>query len=332
MKNGDLVALIIISVLLVSAVTPVFADEIGAQANIPKPVIKTLHIVGKGIAVSQTDLSDFKIITIGIARVIARIGNESSELMVGLLFLDKDRYRLKNVEAGNGTFSADVYRNDTDVGSINANLIEREGKDVWIGELTIDDKTYNIYVFEPHRKMNKFEIRDKVSNYCRAHHEEANCSGKIDEYCENNPTDQRCIALLKNFCKNNLDDVRCRAEIKDYCNNNPEAEICQTAKLRLTERYCTKHPLDKYCLQLQKKRIVEYCIDHPNDKRCVAAQKGMEIMNRIRERLRTAEFCRNNPTDEKCVEFCENHPIACGMNKQPPLTTPGEVNESGEVV
>jgi hypothetical protein len=321
-------ALIVLMLLAV----PVLAEEIGSQSSEKTPVMKILGIVGKGIAISQTDSTDFKIIKIGIGKFGENDNetNDTKDITIGLLFLDKEKYKLKNITLGNGTFSAIVYLNDAEVGSVTANLVEKDGKDVWVGTLTISGKTYNIYLLEGNRKMTKAEIRDKVSNYCQAHHEEDNCRGKIADYCENNPTDQRCLSIIKNACKKGLEDVRCRAELKDYCLNNTTAEVCQTLNLKLTENYCKSHPLDDSCVKVQKKRIVEYCVDHPEETKCVVAQRVSQIAENVRERVRKAQSCIQDPQSDECEDFCADHPVACRMNGKPPLTTPGEVEEEGD--
>jgi hypothetical protein len=321
-------------ILLVAGmlVMPVIAEELGAQRRlVARPRIKTIGILGKGLAISQTDYKDFKIVKFGIARVITSLAGEESELSVGVLWVDDDRYKLKNIVIGNGSASGDIYLNDTKVGSFEVSSIMKGKIEVWVGTLTINEETRHVYVLEAPRPIKPREMGENLFDFCKEHPdrckkllkgigaaycektpEDVSCREKIKNWCQDHPKDERCLALFRNYCKFHLDDTRCREEFKEYCEEHPDEEKCKFFELKITEKYCEKHPRDKRCLKIARKRLIEYCTDHPTDPACIGLKTAKEFF----ERAQLARFCMANPNLEKCKDFCENHPIACS---RPPV-------------
>lgn len=310
------IAILVISILSISVIAQEFT----------RPKIKTIGILGRGIAISPSDPKVFKLLKLGIARVIVTAGGEQTELAVGILYLDNETYKLKNVTIGNGTASGNVYLNDTQVGSFEVTSVMKGNLEVWVGTLTISGETWNIYVLEASRKFKPLELGEKVDElceeepdkckgsikgigpaYCEQTPDDPSCREKIRNWCEEHPTDQRCMALLRNYCKFHIEDARCREALREFCLNNTDNEKCKFFELELTEKFCEKHPLDKKCIELERKRIVEYCVSHPDDEKCLRLRNATEFI----QRARLAMFCKNNPTDERCEDFCEDHPIAC---------------------
>lgn len=326
-------SLILVVILVASIITTsVIAEELGSQVRPPK--IKTLGVLGKGLAILPTDYKVFKIIKIGVAKVVIPVAEE--ELTVGVLWLDNIKYKLKNIVIGNGTASGDIYLNDTKVGSFEVSSVIKDDTEIWVGTLTVNEETWNVYIIGVPRPMRNIEIGEYASDecgkdpekcknfmkgigpaYCEKTPEDPSCREKIKNWCEEHQNDERCLALLRNYCKKNMDDTRCREVFKEFCKNNPGEEKCRLFELVTTEAYCARHPLDSKCVQLEKKRITEYCLDHPTDQKCVAVRN----MNEFRERVRQARYCASNPTSEECTDFCEKHPIAC--------TTPPAANITG---
>lgn len=291
------------------------AQAVGVQTNAPRPVIKTLGVIGKGLAISQSDPMDFKLLKIAIGKVKVSLLGEETELMVGVLFLDKDRYKVKDIVLGNDTITANLYSNDTRVGSLEASSVTKGDTIVWAGTLNVNNENYNIYVLEVPRKPKPFEIADKVKDFCKENPKRCLATAKgvvrkaedVKNFCENNPDDERCRKLFRLYCQNNLQDSRCREALKDYCEEHEEEEICQNFELRITKDYCTNHPRDMKCAKLERKRVVEYCVDHPDDNKCVALKKAADLV----KRLDVITFCKNHPDSERCDVFCDNHPLAC---------------------
>ena len=214
--------------------------------------IKTLGVLGKGIAIDSSDASNFKLIKVGVAAVRIALLDEETEIRLGVLFLDDDRYTLKNVVIGNGTTSGDVYKNDTQVGSFNATLVIKGDNEIWYGTLSIGDKNYNVYILEGERKIKADESGEKIREHCADNPErcrdlargignrfcekveDESCREKIEEFCEENPTDQRCVSVFRTFCKDNINDMRCRKELSEICEENPTNEACTA--------FCEKYP------------------------------------------------------------------------------------------
>lgn len=65
------------------------------------------------------------------------------------------RYHLKNVVVGEGTVSAEVYKDKQSVGAVSLSLVQMAGgQEVWTGKLTISGKEWNVYLpFKAHRKL-----------------------------------------------------------------------------------------------------------------------------------------------------------------------------------
>lgn len=325
MKN-ILIVCSIISLLMFSSI--VIAQEL--------PKIKTIVHLGKGIAISTTDSKDFRLLKVGIATVTTRSAGEESELRVGVLVLDDVRYKLKDIQVGNGTISGSVYLNDTSVGSFEASSIMKGDLEVWVGTLSISGASYNVYILEAPRPIKPRELGEHISETCKGNPErckvaikgigpancektpeEPSCRERIKNFCENNPKDQRCVALFRVYCMKHLDDARCREAVKEVCKENKDDERCRMMMLKTSEIFCQKNPLDKRCVELEKNRIADYCINNPDDVKCAKVKTVKEFV----ERAKDARFCKQNPTAEKCQEFCELHPRAC--------RTPPSVNETG---
>lgn len=233
-----------ISVLLLVSLAA--AQEIGEQGPLPK--IHVLHMLGKGIAVSTTDPADFQVIKVSVATV--KMAGE--ELTTGILFLNGERYKLKDIQSDNGTVSSNVYSNDTQVGSFSASLAMKGPHRTWVGTLTVNENSYNIYVLEADRPAKPKEIGEKIENLCEKF--PAKCinatreiKGKLKDFCENNPGDQRCGALFREFCKNNLQDTRCVQALKEYCEDRPLSEPCLNFEYKATRKFCAEHPLNPQC-------------------------------------------------------------------------------------
>ncbi len=218
------------------------AMPLGIQATAPRVHVDTLALIGHGFAISESDPTDFSVIKIGVAKVDVELGQEKKSLVSGLIFVDGTKYRLRNTELSNGTFYADVYYNGTKTGTINATSLVKNKEIVWYGEVTLDEKTYRIYITESQRPFKPEEMGKKIGIYCREHPEAKECKGvrgNITQYCESHPKDTRCIAIQKRYCANHLNDERCRNMIINGRAN--ETEYNEVVS-RYSERYCQKHP------------------------------------------------------------------------------------------
>ena len=279
--------LIAVAAMLILAV-PVLAENLGSQSMF-KPQIKTFGILGKGIASLPSDPLNFKIVKLGVGTVKMTVVDQETELTVGILFLDDQRYTLKNIAIGNGSASADIYINDTQHGSLSLTSVIKGETEIWAGTLTVDGITYNTYVLGGYRPIKAAELKEKVSEYCSENSKDRNCGGKIEDFCESNPTDTRCLALFKAFClrKNNLDDSRCRQYMAEWCKDRNETEDCRAFAIERSGAYCSSHSGAAVCHAIEQKisnfttGVTNYCAEHSSTIGCKA-------------------FCKKFP--DKCTE------------------------------
>jgi hypothetical protein len=248
MKKLLTLAFALIAVLAIGA--SVMAQQVGAQ-NQARARIHTLGAFGNGLAVSQEDSMDFELIRIGIAAIKVETADEERTVKAGILHFADEKYTLKDVVIGNGTVSADIYLNDTQVGSISLDSYPKEDKELWAGTMTLNGKTYNVYLIQGKRIMKAEEKAEKAFEYCRNNPErckaamravgqivcdpvtDGDCRERIRNFCEQYPDDSRCKALRLAQCGLNLEDAQCRAEIRGVCSNNATENACQ----RLGEVY-----------------------------------------------------------------------------------------------
>ena len=272
----------------------------------PQVKIKSLFLVGKGFSVSPTDLFDFKLAKIGIASVEA---TSIKSLRIGILELDEDKYRIRNVTKEEGKVSGYLYSNKTKVGEFELTSVMKENTEVWVGTLSLSGSNYNLYIVQGVRKIKPVELKDKIAEYCKANRNDPNCRARMEEYCKNNPNDARCKEIFRRYCINNSEDMRCREYIINYCSENPEKRECRLLKLRLSARYCEKNPDSKYCLNLSKE-LVEYCLKNPEREKCrnfcsKYPDKCLKVVKSL------ADFCIENPNHTKCIDYCKKHKKAC---------------------
>ncbi len=242
----------IVLAIAVVAISAVFAQELGSQA-FPKPKIDRLAVVGKGLAVLSGDPNSFKLVKVGVAGVNVVLEGEQASLLVGVMDLDGERLRIRNITLTNSSVSGNLYRNDTLVGSFNIASVDKGDETVWYGSMTLDGQSYNLYILSVHRAPKPLELRDKVADYCREHPRDANCREKIHEFCENNPTDARCEALFRAFCLNNTNDERCRYEFKKFCKENPDSDECARFEFKTAKKFCETHGDDERCVKIKER-------------------------------------------------------------------------------
>jgi len=272
-----------------------------------QPIVKirSLFLVGKGVAVSPLDPLDFKLAEIGIAKVT---GNNIT-IKVGILKLDDEKYRIRNVTREEGKIFGYIYLNKTKIGEFELNAVIKKYTEVWAGTLNLNGKNYYLYILQGVRKIKPVELKEKIAEYCKVNKNDPNCRARISEFCKNNPSDSRCRAIFRNYCINNSEDMRCREYIIEYCKENPEKKICRLIALRRSAKFCEKHPNSRFCLEISKE-LVDYCLKHPNTERCRKfCAKYPDRCLRVVKSL--ADFCIDNPNHVKCIAYCKAHPKAC---------------------
>ena len=232
-----LMAAAIALALVVFAFAPVRADVVGGQ-NPVKATIRTMGALGNGLAISQSNPLDFQLLKIGVAGVSLAYSGSEETVKIGVLYFGEDKYRLKNATLGNGTASANVYDNETLVGSISLTSYPKGDTEIWAGTLTLNGTAYNAYVIQAKRDAKPVEKAENVKEYCTNNPEkckavmkavgqilcdpatDGNCRDKIKTFCEAHPDDSRCKKLDLAFCALNLNDSTCRQQIIQACQLN----------------------------------------------------------------------------------------------------------------
>lgn len=221
--------------------------------------IHRMGAFGNGLAISQSDPMDFELLKVGIAGVKVGLADETAEVRVGILYFGEEKYRMRNVEIGNGTASGDIYSNDTVVGTISLDSYVKGSTEIWAGTLSLDGDDYNAYVIQISRALKAVEKAVKAFDYCRNNPErcraamqavgniicdpvtDENCRNRIRSFCEGNPEDSRCKRLKYEYCKDNLDDAECRAEIMEACRANYNDVVCEKLG-NIYNRFAEKMP------------------------------------------------------------------------------------------
>ena len=219
------------------------APYTGAQEAVQKR-IWVRGAFGNGLAISQSDPMDFELIRIGTAGVKFISGDNESVVKVGVLYFGEDRYLLRDVVIGNASASANIYLNDTQVGSISLDSYLKGDREVWAGTLTLNGVTFNAYVIQAPRIRTALENAERVRDYCRNNPEkckavmkavgnilcdpvtDGNCRNRIRDFCNQTPEDSRCKALRFAYCRQHPEDADCRSELMGVCRNNSTEKAC----------------------------------------------------------------------------------------------------------
>lgn len=278
--------------------------------------IRTLAVIGRGIAVSPSDPMDFKMVKIGIGTVSSDVS--TTGITVGVMFLDETRYKIREITISEGEAKGNIYSypttsesSETMVGSFELQSVMKEEQEIWAGTLTINGDTYHLYVIGAARKVNSEELKEKVSDYCTSNPSDGNCRDKIAEYCMNNPNEKRCQALYLAHCmkNNNLEDARCRDFANRYCDAYPEKAECRVFAYRWSKKYCEDNSDSSLCVKINAE-TVEYCMKESNQERCREfceqyPDKCKQVVNNL------AEYCINNENNAQCRSYCAENPSAC---------------------
>lgn len=272
-----LAALIVISLVAV----PVAAQTTATGAN-TAPKIRAFIILGKGIAASPSDPMDFMIVKFGLARFLLPNGTEVAR---GILKLDEEKYRLREVTVEDGHASGKIYSNGTEVGSFDVSSVMKGNTEVWAGTMELNGNAYNLYVIEGSRPIKAGELKEKIIEYCRNNPDE-NCKGKIYNYCMNNPNDRRCRALFRAYClRGHMDDARCREEFVKWCNEHPDNKYCVPFVLKRARVYCEKHSDSVLCRKIAQ-RVVNYCRENPDNAGCAEVKRVIKERPKLFQRLK----------------------------------------------
>jgi hypothetical protein len=282
-------------------------EDVDISESTTRPAVTALGVLGKGIAVSPDDPMDFMLAKVGLGAVKVTIEGDSKRTAIGVLILDGEKYRLKDVSVVDGQATGDIYKDDESVGSLDVASVEKEDVEVWAGEMDLDGDTYHLYIIEGVRRIRAPELREKVADYCRNNPDDTNCRDKVEEFCENNPNDERCKAIFRKYCiaGNNMDDMRCREYVKDYCSENQNLSECVTLGVSRARAFCENNPESVLCRKIDD-RLVNFCQNNTDNEGCVRAKEVLknrtQVLNRIRQVVRK-EISELRPEDAANVRL-----------------------------
>jgi len=151
--------------------------------------VQAVFFTGTGIAVNPQDKLDFKYVNVIVGRVLvpsSSVSEDSSTspdlevkctnstgtgkcfvfVRAGLLYLDKDRYTLRNVDFDDESATATLYGNGTEVGSLSVIKVDKTGRAIWVGTVTVRNLNYYTYILGTNNSLliSSADLQDKVDN------------------------------------------------------------------------------------------------------------------------------------------------------------------------
>ena len=210
--------------------------------------ITRLYLVGNGIAINSQDPMDFVHAKASVGAVRVGTGDANFEAKrLGVLQLDGTVYHLKNIAVEEQEISADVFEKNgpEPIGSIYVTVYEKPGRDVWAGELEVNETLYNVYFIGLKRAFKPVEAAEKIADYCEENPDdnkctrvrercaagEENCKEKIVGFCKENPNNVGCRAVQNEYCMKNASDTRCREFLLGRCQEDPAIVYCIVKKV-----------------------------------------------------------------------------------------------------
>ncbi len=278
------------------------------------PTVTKYTVLGKGISSSPSDPMDFMIVKVGLGRVIT----SAQDIAVGVMKLDEEKYRLRDVEIETGHATGNVYDGETVVGSFDVSSVMKGDTEVWAGTLEIDGSEYNLYVIEGVRPIKAGELRAVLVDYCR-NNEDVNCEERIHEFCSNNPGNAKCQALFRAYCLkgDNMDDTRCRNAFRTWCQKNPTNKYCVPFELQRAKSYCEENPDATICQRIAT-AAANRCKDNPDNEGCAVAK---QIVTGSSNMLRNAQTLRNRFTNMKVNAAAVNASVQAAVQKGKAITS-----------
>ncbi|MCD6367834.1 MAG: hypothetical protein J7L45_01985, partial [Candidatus Aenigmarchaeota archaeon] len=117
---------IAMSIVLIAILMPMIVQ---AQTG---PKIRSLAILGKGIAASPDDPMDFMIAKFGIGEFSA--GNHT--FRTGVLILDDVKYKLRDINISDSRAIGNIYLNNSKIGSFDVSSVMKGDTEIWAGTLS----------------------------------------------------------------------------------------------------------------------------------------------------------------------------------------------------
>jgi hypothetical protein len=303
-----------LTLTVVATLLLAFSSLISAQEN---PEIEHLFVVGKGILIGAKDPMDIHSSKIIAAGLLLETGKRTK---YGLLFVDRGKYSLKNIEASPEQFYAEIYEDSVLVGSVLLSRISTGESEVWAGPVTLHDKNYNAYYLQFKREFKEEEVKDKLKEYCEENPADEQCA-EVDK-CYADPSAEECQSLTVKYCLENLQDVRCKEFLKERCEEDPTLEFCAVKSTVTGQKYVDLTVTEELSLPLEcveckktcktkckvlreegaSEEELKKCLDD-----CVEACKECTVMPKpVPPVINPIDFCKT------CSEVCtDDHKRKC---------------------
>ncbi len=217
--------------------------DVSVRAKIPfiRP-IKHIFLHGAGISINSSDANDVlhaKMIVSAVNvvdRECLRAEEERARVdciirkTIGLLSLDENNYRLREILVGEDSVSASIYLSEKDangtIGAISVKRIEKPSADIWAGTIVFTSGIqYNVYLLGVKREFSAAEAKESMGDYCKKHPRERAC--RHLNLCKNHPDNPNCNEIKEKLCTGNAGDIRCRSFLKKHCTEKPEGVFCK---------------------------------------------------------------------------------------------------------
>lgn len=208
-------------------------QSLGSQAQVS---LDLLVLTGKGVAVSATDRTDAHAVKVGVGRVFVATASGRVAAKAGVLFFDGSRYRLANVTVSNeSVVAADVQADGTSLGSLTATAKARGEQELWVGQLSLNGTSYDLYIVSAARGFRSDELRDLRERACAEGENASNCTPSKKAFCADNEDDDDCERVLAKYWIKHSEDIRGRKALAAWCEAHPTectADVSAEVKVR----------------------------------------------------------------------------------------------------
>lgn len=257
-----------------------------AQPAASEVKIRALVVLGKGIAASTDNPMDFLIAKLGIGKVIYNLTGTQENKTIGILKLDDELYRLRDVVVEEGHAAGKIYKNSSEVGSFDISSVMKGDTEVWTGTLSMN-KTYNMYLIEGARPTRASELKERVVEYCNKT-EDDNCRERLGRYCEDYPDDSRCKAIFRAYClkADNMDDTRCRQEFSEWCQKNPANQYCIPFVLNRSKTYCEQYSDSTLCRKIAN-TAADLCVNNTSNEGCAKLKQIIQTTPKLLQKIQS---------------------------------------------
>jgi|GEM_PF-2237012 len=241
--------------------------------------IRRLYLSAKGILINSDD-------PMGIhsSKIIAA---DYGKKELGLIYVDNQKYLLKDVNATRRQFSANIYDKNVVIGSILLTYVFTPDAIVWAGTVSVHTQKYNAYYLQFHQLIIPLQHATAMAEYCKENTNDEKClqfdkcksnseecKNEVENFCRKNPNDKKCIELLQRYCLKNSEDVRCKEYLKKRCDENPSLEFCAVETNEQNQTFLSVKEEAASTAEAERPERVSKCLECKEEcrKRCVPGQ------------------------------------------------------------